>query len=168
MGHGDECHVSRASCLIPYTDSDEGEVAMGTTVNLQLTDAQVALLEREAQRIGMSPPDVAARLVEEALRMIEFPGIEFRESVGIREAYLRGTRLKVWHLRWYSDFDDEDIARIASDFNVMPRTVADAFAYGRQYVDEIEASLAENRHIAENIEQYFPGARIYKIDEAVS
>ena len=137
---------------------------MSTTVSLELSDEQIARLEREAQRLGRSPSDVAARWVEESLRESEFPHIEFRDSAGGREAYLRGTRLKVWHLRWSTNFDDEDIPRIASDFIVSPKTVADAFAYGRRYADEIEASLAENRHIADKIEQYIPGVRIFEID----
>jgi uncharacterized protein (DUF433 family) len=137
---------------------------MSTTLNVQLTDTQMEALEREAQRLGHSPAEAVARLVEELLRVSEFPWIEFRDSAGGREAYIRGTRLKVWHLRWYTDFNDEDISRIASEFNVTPEAVADAFAYGRKYADEIEASLAENRHIAENIEQYIPGVKIYRFD----
>jgi hypothetical protein len=137
---------------------------MSTTVNLELSDEQIERLEREAQRLGQSPSEVAARWVEESLRESEFPYIEFRDSAGGREAYLRGTRLKVWHLRWYTDFNDEDIPRIASDFIVLPEAVADAFAYGRRYADEIEACLAENRHIADNIEQYIPDVRIVQVD----
>jgi len=127
---------------------------MSTTVSIQFTDEQMKGLEREAHRLGKSPEDAIARLVEELLRMSEFPRIEFRDSAGDREAYLRGTRLKVWHLRWYSDFDDSDIPQIAADFNVTQETVA----------DEIEASLAMNRHIADNIEQYIPGIQVFRVD----
>ncbi len=137
---------------------------MSTTVSIQFTDEQMKGLEREAHRLGKSPEDAIARLVEELLRMSEFPRIEFRDSAGDRETYLRGTRLKVWHLRWYSDFDDSDIPQIAADFNVTQETVADAFAYGRKYADEIEASLAMNRHIADNIEQYIPGIQVFRVD----
>jgi hypothetical protein len=156
--------MPRPSYPIPYTDSDEGDVAMSTTVSFELTDEQIARLEREAQRLGKLPSDVAARLVEESLREIEYPYIEFRNAAGGREAFLRGSRLQVWHLRWHTNFNDDDIPRIAAEFNIMPEAVADAFAYGRRYADEIEASLAENRHIADNIEQYFPGVRIVEID----
>ncbi len=81
-----------------------------------------------------------------------------------REVYIRGTRLKVWHLMMYSDGDDADIPKLAATFKVLPEAVADVFAYARTYADEIEAALAENRHIADNIEQYFPGVRIVEVD----
>lgn len=137
---------------------------MSTTVSLELSDEQIARLEREAQRLGKSPSDVAARWVEETLREREYPYIEFRDTGMGREAFLKGTRLQIWHLRWQTSFDDDDIPRIAAEFHVTPEAVAEAFAYGRRFADEIEASLAENRHIADNIEQYFPGVRIVEID----
>ena len=141
---------------------------MSTTVSVQLTNEQMARLQQEAQRLGKTPEDAIARLVEESLREREFPGIEYRDVGDGREAFLKGTRLQVWHLRWYTDFNDDDIPKMASEFNVPPEIVADAFAYGQRYADEIEASLAENRHIADNIEQYFPGVRIVEIDASDS
>jgi uncharacterized protein (DUF433 family) len=141
---------------------------MSTTVSVQLTNEQMVRLEQEAQRLGKTPEDAIARLVEESLRERDFPYIEFRDAGVGREAFLKGTRLQVWHLRWHTNFDDEDIPRLAAEFSVTPEAIADAFAYGRRYADEIEASLAENRHIADNIEQYFPGVRIVEIDASNS
>ena len=80
---GYENLMPHARPLIPYTDSDAGEVAMGTTVSVQITDEQMARLEREAKRLGESPVAVA-RLKEESLRESEFPRIEFRDSAAGR------------------------------------------------------------------------------------
>lgn len=137
-------------------------------MNLQLTDEQMERLEREATRLGKSPSDVAARWVEETLRQIEFPHIEFRDTIIGREVYLRGTRLKIWHLRMYSDGDEADIPRIAADFNLTQAAVADAFAYARTYADEIDAIFEEIDYISDNIEQFVPGIEIYRVDASDS
>ena len=66
---------------------------MSTILQLELDDGQMERLEREAQQLGQSPQEVAARLFEESLREIEFPLIVFRDTAVGRQAYLKGTRL---------------------------------------------------------------------------
>lgn len=137
---------------------------MSTTMNLQFTDEEMKQLELEAQRLGKSPAEVAARWVAETLREKEFPHIEFRDTIVGREAYVRGTRIKVWHLRMYSDGDAADVPRIAADLNLSQEEVAEAFAYAHRYSDEIDAIFAELDEISQNIEKYIPGVKIFRVD----
>lgn len=141
---------------------------MDTTMSVQLTDAQMEWLEQEAQRLGTSPPAIIASRVEEARRQSEFPYIEFRDTIVGREVYVRGTRLKIWHLRMYSDGDEADIPRLAEDFNLLEAAVADALAYARTYADEVDATFAEIDYIADNIKALVPGIEIFKVDATAS
>jgi uncharacterized protein (DUF433 family) len=160
---GWECS-SVISSPIPYIGSDKGDVAMCTTVNVKLTDEQMTWLEQEAKRLGTSPEAVLVCRTEEAKRVSTFRHLEFRDAVNRREVYIRGTRLKVWHLMMYSNGDDADIPKLAAEFNVLPEAVADVFAYARTYVDEIEAIFAEIDYISDNIEQFIPGVEVFRLD----
>ena len=71
---------------------------MDRTITLELDDRQSERLERAAKQLGRTPVETIGLLLEEALREREFPLIEFRDTVVGREAFLRGTRLKVWML----------------------------------------------------------------------
>ena len=69
---------------------------MSKVVSMRLKDEQVDRLERAARRLGRSPSEAAALLLEEALRQRDFALIEFRDSPVGRQAYVHGTRLAVW------------------------------------------------------------------------
>jgi predicted transcriptional regulator len=71
---------------------------MSKVVSMRLKDEQVERLNRFARRVGKRPSELAAQLLEEALRREEFPGIDIRETAAGREAFVGGTRLKVWHV----------------------------------------------------------------------
>lgn len=42
--------------------------------------------------------EATAQLIEEGLRHVEFPAIEFRDSAATRQAYVVGTGLAVWEV----------------------------------------------------------------------
>lgn len=125
---------------------------MSTTVNVQLTDAQSEWLEQEAQRLGMSPSDVIASRVEEALRETEFPYIEFREAYLGRDAFLRGTRLKIWLLINHVRANDGDVVKTAGELEVPDVAVANAVEYAVKYAAEIDAAIAENRAAVDELQ----------------
>ena len=104
---------------------------MSTTMSLIFTDDQIERLEREAQRLGKSPSAVAARWVEEKLRESEFPYIEFREAYRERDAFLRGTNLKIWLLINHVRANDGDIVKTAAELDVTDIAVANAVAICR-------------------------------------
>ena len=137
---------------------------MSTTVSVELTDEQTTWLEEEAKRHGTSPAKVIACRIEEALRESTFRNLEFRDTIVGREVYIRGTRLKVWHVMMYAEDGELDIAKFAEDFVVSPEAVADALAYARTYADEIEAIFAEIDYISDNIEQFVPGIEVFRLD----
>ncbi|MDQ3548545.1 MAG: hypothetical protein M3439_06955 [Chloroflexota bacterium] len=141
---------------------------MSTGINVQLTDPQMEWLEQEAKQLNTSPAEVIAGRIEESRRESAFPYIDFRNTSAGREVYVRGTRLKIWHLRMYSDGDEADAPRIAADFHLSAAAAADALAYARTYADEIDAILAEIDHIAENIEEYAPGIDIFRVNASAS
>lgn len=131
---------------------------MGTTLNVQLTDAQMEWLERESQRLGMSPEDVVASRVEEALREIEYPYIEFRDGYLGREAFLRGTRLKIWLLINHVRANDGDVVRTARELDVPEVAVANAVEYAATYAAEINAAIVENRTAADEMQSMMADA----------
>jgi uncharacterized protein (DUF433 family) len=93
---------------------------------------------------------MAALLVEEGLRLRDFPGIEFRDTPIGRQAFIAGTRLGVWQVVAAAESDDSAQA-IADAFGLTQPEVALALAYSHAYPDgvaaAIEDSVALNRRI---------------------
>ena len=65
-------------------------------LSLRFFPEQGRRLRRLARRMGITPSETGARLVEEGLRKSEFTAIDFRDTPAGRTAYLQGTRLPVW------------------------------------------------------------------------
>jgi uncharacterized protein (DUF433 family) len=125
---------------------------MGARVNVELTDAQMAWLRQEAERLGVSPAEAAACRVEEMLRESKYPYVEFREAYMGRDAFLRGTRLKIWLLVNHVRANNGDVAKTASELEVPEVAVANAVEYAATYVAEIDAAIAENRAAADALQ----------------
>jgi hypothetical protein len=71
-------------------------MAQSTPITVRIDPASKAELGRVARRMGVTPSETGARLIEEGLRLERFPQIEFRNSSVGRQAYLKGTRLPVF------------------------------------------------------------------------
>jgi hypothetical protein len=69
---------------------------MSRVISCRLGEDRLQRLPRAARAMNRSPGEAAAAMVEEGLRLREFPGLEFRDTAVGRQAYLRGTRLAVW------------------------------------------------------------------------
>ena len=67
-------------------------------VSISLQEGQMERLRRLARRLGRTPSETSALLVEEALRHAEFGLLEFRDSPVGRQAYVQGSRLAVWQV----------------------------------------------------------------------
>ena len=102
-------------------------------------------LQRAARRMGRTPSETAAILIDEATRQLEFANIEFRDSIVGRQAYVRGSRVAVWQ-----------VAMLARDFDGVPGDVAkhlewnvdrvkSALAYAAAFPDEIHHAIEDNR-----------------------
>ncbi len=62
---------------------------------MRLQDNQIERLQWMARRLGRTPSETSALLVEESLRQGEFGHIEFRDSLIGRQAYIKGSSLAV-------------------------------------------------------------------------
>src|SRR5215210_361670 len=102
---------------------------MSKVVSLRLRDDQADRLARAARRLGRSPTETAALLLEEALRQREFALIQFRDSPVGRQAYLQGSRLTVWQIVAQIREMHGELERVAAELEVPLTYVAAAQRY---------------------------------------
>jgi hypothetical protein len=120
---------------------------MSKVVSLRFHERQFARLRRLARRLGRTPSETGALLVEEALRRAEFAYIDFRESPAGRQAYVIGTSLAVWEVVLVARAYDMDEARTAEHLAWPIVKVRAALAYASAYPDEIVDVLEEHAEI---------------------
>ncbi len=161
----------RLQCLhqlqhLRYWQVTTGVAHVSKVVSIRLKDDQVERLHRAARRMGRSPSSAAVVLLEEALRQRDFPLIEFRDSPAGRQAYVRGTRLAVWQVKWLAGSFDGDAGRIAAHLEIPVDRVSEALRYAAVYHDEIDAAIADNALVAEEPERYIPNVKVAKVDAA--
>ena len=131
---------------------------MSTVVSFRLDEIEVERLRRAARAMGRSPGEVAAVLVDEGLRLREFPGIEFRDTPVGRQAFLRGTRLGVWQVaelvEAYATTEattGATIAAAAEHLGIAHALVGLTTAYARAFPAEIAAATADARALNERL-----------------
>ena len=117
---------------------------MSRVMSIRFGDGQVQRLGRLSRRLGKRPSETVTLLVEEALRMTEHPGIDFRDSPAGRHAYVKGTGLAVWEVAMVARDYEGDAAAVATHLQWPVARVQAALTYARDYQDEIEAALADN------------------------
>ncbi len=137
---------------------------MSKVISLRLRDEQVERLQRAARRLGRSPSEAAALLLEEALRQRDFAFVEFRDSPVGRQAYLQGTRLAIWQLVWVTRDFGADAAKAASHLDLPAVQVAAALRYAAAYPDEIEAAIADSACAAADLERLIPALETVEVD----
>lgn len=131
---------------------------MSKVVSMRLGNDQQARLERAARRLGRSPAATAALLLEQRLREQEFPGIAIRDTVLGPEAFVEGTRWRVWMVvGWLRDLggDAEEMARRFD--GISPDGIRVAVRYAEAFPDEIEAAIADNRRPVDDLQHDLPG-----------
>ncbi len=139
---------------------------MSKVVSLRLKDTQVEALSRAARRMGRTPSEAAAFLLEEALRQREFAFIEFRDSPVGRQAYLQGTRLAIWQIESLARAFDRDAHRVAEHLSLPPVQIEAALRYAEAFPQEIEDAIKDNKWAASNIQRIVPGIKMISADEA--
>src|SRR5205814_401430 len=92
--------------------------SMIRVVSLRLRNDQMERLQRAATRLGRSPSQSAALLLEESLRQRDYPFIEFRDSPAGRQAYLQGTRIAVWHVASIAREYEADASKVAAHLEI--------------------------------------------------
>jgi uncharacterized protein (DUF433 family) len=98
----------------------------------------VSRLQAYAQRHGLSVSAAAERLLDESLRLQEFPGIAFRWSpMGERQPFVIGTGLSVWEMYHMWDDYDENVEKLLKNFShLRPEQVQAGVAYWKRYRQE--------------------------------
>ncbi|MGH2458149.1 MAG: transcriptional regulator [Chloroflexota bacterium] len=134
---------------------------MSKVVSLRLKDEQVERLQRAARRLGRSPSEAAALLLEESHRQRDFAFVEFRDSAVGRQAYLQGTRLAIWQVAWLARSFGGDVAKVAAHLAVQ---VAAALRYAAAYRDEVDLAIADNALTATTLAQNIPSLEVIDVD----
>ena len=117
---------------------------MSKVVSLRFQEKQFARLRRLARRLGRSPSETGALLVEEALRRSEFASIDFRDSPVGRQAYVTGTGLAVWEVVLVARAYALDAVQTAGHLAWPVPRVQAALNYAAAYPDEVNAALEDH------------------------
>lgn len=98
----------------------------------------VARLQAHAERRGLSTSAAAERLLDEALRTHEFPGVAFRWSPsGERQPFMIGTGLSVWEIHHMWDDHDQDVEKLLKNFpHLRSEMIRAGLAYWKRYRNE--------------------------------
>ena len=131
---------------------------MTQAMTIGLTEDQTERLARVAARLGRQPVDTGTLLLEEALRMAEYDGIEFRDSTIGRLAYVRGSSLAAWEVAMVARDYGGDAARTAAHLGWPLWRVEAALAYAHAYATEIDPIVDANAAQSfESLQHLLPG-----------
>jgi uncharacterized protein (DUF433 family) len=137
---------------------------MSKVVSLRLKDDQFGRLQRAARSLGRRPSEAAVLLLEEALREREFAFIEFRDSAYGRQAYLKGTRLAVWHVAAVARDLGDDPAQVADYFSIPVVQAKALLNYAAAYPEEIQAAIDDDASVTEeDLRRQIPNLTVVRI-----
>lgn len=116
---------------------------MSKVVSTRLAEATEARLQRLARRLGKTPSETGAMLIEESLRQNEFAFIEFRNSPVGRQAYLKNSNLTVWQIMMLAEEYAFDLAKIAEHLQKPTTWIQAIFNYAEAYPEEIDLAIKD-------------------------
>jgi len=138
---------------------------MSKVVSLRLRDSQVERLIRVARRMQRTSSETAAILLEESLRVAEFPHIVFNDTAVGRQAFLSGTRLKVWQVINLVRCYDHDVAKVADHLDLAPFLIQAVIYYAASFAEEIDAALQDYQSMDfEKVKQLLPNLEAFYVD----
>ena len=120
-------------------------MATSKVLSMRLREEQMARLQRVARRLGRTPSETAALLLEEGLREAEFADIEFRDSPVGRQPYIAGSRLAVWQVISLIRSYEGDISKVAEHLGWLPLSRCRPRNYAQAFPQEIEDALQDNQ-----------------------
>ena len=132
---------------------------MTTPTSLRLPPHVRDRLDRVATDRGERPASLATRLIDEGLRMAEFPGITFKDTAasGRVPTLMRGPEVAAV-IRVLSGLEATGEARIvetAEWLDIHPTEVRLALAYHAAFADEVDERIAlQDRSAAEDRARY--------------
>lgn len=131
---------------------------MATPLSIRLKDDTLQRLYFQARVAGMPPRTLAQRMVEEALRRMDHPQIEFYDNGPARRAVIRGTGLEVWELIQIVKAHGGDVEAAMESTGRSRVQVEAAIAYYGAYPEDIDVLVEENeRAYAEGRAAYLAG-----------
>ena len=137
--------------------------AKSAPFSMRISKSMETLVENEARRTGRSKGAVVEALADEALRMRLFPGIAFRGTDWDRRAWVMGTAFDVWQIvDAYGDIDS--VESMAEDGSASERQIRLALAYYKQFPEEIDQAIAENRRPLDQLEREFPFIAVSRVN----
>jgi len=133
-------------------------------VSTRLSSETEARLQRLARRLGKTPSETGAMLIEESLRETEFAYIEFRNSSVGRQAYMKNSNLAVWQVIMIADVYDRDLEKTADHLQRSQDWVKAAVNYREAYPEEINLAIVDAEAIDEiTIKRLLPQTEIISI-----
>ena len=120
---------------------------MSKVVSTRLSEETETRLQRLARRLGKTPSETGAMLIEESLRENEFAYIEFRNSPVGRQAYMKSSNLAVWQVMMLAEQYQHDVKKVATHLQKSIEWVKAAFNYAEAYPEEISLAIEDDRAI---------------------
>ena len=117
---------------------------MSKVVSTRLATETEARLQRLALRLGKTPSETGAMLIEESLRETEFAYIEFRNSPVGRQAYMKNSNLAVWQVIMLAERYKQDVVKTATHLQKPIEWVKAAFNYAEAYPQEISLAIEDD------------------------
>ncbi len=130
---------------------------MSSPLSIRFEHDVLDRLRRHAAGIaGATPSGLVQRLVDEGLRMVEHPGVVFKDGPGGRRPALR-VGPDIWELvKFLREIDErgEPAIAAASDVFVIPDSaVRVGLDYYTSYSDEVDSWIADADAVSERAEQ---------------
>lgn len=135
---------------------------MFKTATVRIIGPSAEALRILARKEGLSVSKVGSRLIEEGIRQIHFPFIEFRSFNGERHACIKGA-LQVWQAIMVAKGYGMDAEKVAYHLCLKPEQVIAALSYYQSYSEEVDQALEENDITEKKLQQEFPNLRIYTV-----
>ena len=133
-------------------------------LSMRIQEDQDERLKRMARKLGHSPAETGALLIEEGLRRSEFAFIDFRDTTAGRQAYLQGTRLTVWIVVQIARGYGGDAEKTAKHLERSPLQVQAALNYAKAFPEEIEAAIKDNEACDfESLSRMLPQAWLFEV-----
>jgi len=117
---------------------------MTQVLSLRFRPGQKERLGNLARRMGRTPSETGALLIEESLRRAEFADSDFRDSPVGRQAYVLGSSLAVWEVVAVARQFGMDVAQVAAHLAWPEFRVQAALNYAAVYPGEMDASIGDN------------------------
>ena len=133
-------------------------------LSMRIKETQDERLQRMARKLGHTPAETGALLIEEGLRRSEFAFIDFRNTAAGRQAYIQGSRLSVWMVIKIVRAYDGKTGKAAEHLQRSPNQIQAAMNYAKAFPDEIEAAIKDNdSYTFEKVSQMLPQARLFEV-----